>query len=56
MKVIIRGDRNTGKTCLLHRMQGRPFTENYVPTDQIQVAHILWTYPGTYLVGVANYY
>ena len=46
MKVVVRGDRNTGKSCLLYRMQGKTFSESYIPTNEIQVGHILWTYPG----------
>lgn len=44
VKVLIRGARSTGKSCLFQRLQGGSFADEYTPTPRIAVAHIHWSY------------
>ena len=44
VKVVIKGERNTGKTCLFNMLQRKRFIEEYVPTPEIQAATIDWSF------------
>ncbi len=43
VKLVIRGECNTGKSVLWSRLQGSPFIEEYIPSDEIRVATINWS-------------
>ncbi|CAF0992808.1 unnamed protein product [Rotaria sp. Silwood1] len=43
MKLVIRGECNTGKSVLWSRLQGCQFIEDYIPSDEIRVATINWS-------------
>ncbi|CAH8566803.1 unnamed protein product [Schistosoma turkestanicum] len=44
MKIVIRGDRNVGKSTLLSRLKGEQFKEEYIPSDEIRLANIHWNH------------
>ncbi|OQR84199.1 GTP-binding protein Parf [Achlya hypogyna] len=43
MKLLIRGERGTGKSSLMARLQGQPIPQTHEPTREIQTASIQWT-------------
>ncbi|RHY51102.1 hypothetical protein DYB38_009224 [Aphanomyces astaci] len=47
MKLLIRGERGTGKTSLVARLQGLPIPETHVPTREIETAAINWSMKGS---------
>eukprot|EP01127_Copromyxa_protea_P013565 TRINITY_DN3676_c0_g1_i3.p1 TRINITY_DN3676_c0_g1~~TRINITY_DN3676_c0_g1_i3.p1 ORF type:complete len:1003 (+),score=286.83 TRINITY_DN3676_c0_g1_i3:91-3009(+) len=47
MRIVIRGEVNTGKTALWNRLQGQKFNPAYRPSESIQIAHIPWSYKVT---------
>ncbi|KAF1333321.1 hypothetical protein FI667_g2875, partial [Globisporangium splendens] len=44
MKIIIRGDKGTGKTSLFQRLKGEPIPDEHVSTPQLQSATINWNF------------
>ena len=44
LKLVIRGERGSGKSALLRRLQGQGFSKQYVPTGEIQSGTISWSY------------
>ncbi|XP_055343571.1 rab-like protein 6 [Paramacrobiotus metropolitanus] len=47
MKILVRGERNVGKSCLLARLQGGDFREEYRPSEEIQIGNISWNFKTT---------
>ncbi|KAF2071766.1 hypothetical protein CYY_006912 [Polysphondylium violaceum] len=47
LRLVIKGERNTGKTSLFNRLQGLPYSPVYSPTPEIQISHINWNYKNT---------
>lgn len=44
MKIIIRGEKGTGKTSLFHRLKGEPIPSDHESTPQLQSATINWNF------------
>uniref|UniRef100_K3WS36 GTP-binding protein Parf n=1 Tax=Globisporangium ultimum (strain ATCC 200006 / CBS 805.95 / DAOM BR144) TaxID=431595 RepID=K3WS36_GLOUD len=44
MKIIIRGEKGTGKTSLFQRLKGEPIPDEHMSTPQLQSATINWNF------------
>ena len=44
MKLVLIGERRTGKTQLLNLFRKRKFSDSYTPTEEISIDNILWDY------------
>ena len=44
IKIVVRGERRTGKSSLIERLRGGGFSEEYVATPEIAAAHVNWNY------------
>ena len=47
VKVLIKGERNTGKTSLWNMLQRKRFIEDHISTKEIQVATVDWSFKRT---------
>merc|ERR1719471_2297830 len=47
MKLLLRGDRASGKTTLFKRLQGEKFSEDYEQSEEISVSAIQWNHKAT---------
>ena len=47
MKIVLLGERKSGKSNLCHRLAGKQFNPEYSPTPEIKVNTILYTLPQT---------
>ncbi len=47
MKLVLRGLRRSGKSALVSRLRGLPFSADYVPTREITTSKFVWTYKAT---------
>ena len=47
MKVVVRGDKNTGKTQLWNRLLGKGFNAGYQQTSETKIGSITWDYQST---------
>ena len=44
LKIVVRGERGTGKSSLIRRLQEGKYDPGYVPTPEIAAAHVNWGY------------
>lgn len=47
MRVVVKGEKCCGKTCLIRMLQQEPFVEQYNATQSIAATHLDWCYKST---------